>query len=40
MSAVALHPVLVTETTITVLGARIDVAHPGRGDAARRVLPA
>ncbi|MGC0142460.1 GNAT family N-acetyltransferase [Pseudactinotalea sp. Z1732] len=40
VSAVALHPVLVTETTITVLGARIDVAHPGRGDAARRFLPA
>ena len=40
VSAVELHPVLVTEEGLSVLGARVDLAHPARGDAARRVLPA
>jgi len=39
VSAVVLHPVLVNEDGANVLGARIDVAHPARGDSARRVLP-
>lgn len=39
VSSVVLHPVLVTETEVAVLGARLDIAPPARGDAARRVLP-
>ncbi len=39
VSAVVLHPVLVNEEGANVLGARIDLMHPARGDTARRVLP-
>jgi len=35
-----LNPVLVGERGLSVLGARVDLAHPRRGDVARRVLPA
>lgn len=40
VTSVTLHPMVVTEHEIAILGARIDLAHPARGDAARRVLPA
>lgn len=39
VATVVLHPVLVGERTAAVLGVRVDVAHPQRGDVARRVLP-
>ncbi len=39
ISAIVLHPVLVGEQGAAVLGVRVDVAHPSRGDVARRVLP-
>lgn len=36
---IVLNPVLVAEHGAAVLGATVDVAHPSRGDIARRVLP-
>ncbi|HIZ37715.1 MAG TPA: GNAT family N-acetyltransferase [Candidatus Ruania gallistercoris] len=39
VSGLVLHPVLVGEQGAAVLGVRVDVAHPRRGDVARRVLP-
>ncbi|TDE88935.1 GNAT family N-acetyltransferase [Occultella glacieicola] len=39
VASITLNPVLVAETGAAILGARVDVAHPARGDAARRVLP-
>lgn len=39
ISTIVLHPVLVAERGAAVLGVRVDLAHPSRGDAARRVLP-
>lgn len=39
ISGIVLHPVLVGEQGTAVLGVRVDVAHPRRGDVARRVLP-
>ena len=39
ISTIVLHPVLVAEQGAAVLGVRVDLAHPSRGDAARRVLP-
>lgn len=39
ISVIVLHPVLVGEQGAAVLGVQVDVAHPRRGDVARRVLP-
>ncbi|WP_022916162.1 GNAT family N-acetyltransferase [Ruania albidiflava] len=39
IAGIVLHPVLVGEQGTAVLGVRVDVAHPSRGDVARRVLP-
>ncbi|WP_163544258.1 GNAT family N-acetyltransferase [Occultella kanbiaonis] len=39
VTSITLNPVLVSETGAAILGAAVDVGHPARGDAARRVLP-
>jgi len=39
IASIVLHPALVGEQGAAVLGVRVDVAHPNRGDVARRVLP-
>lgn len=39
ISRIVLNPVLVGEAGAAVLGASVDLAHPNRGDVARRVLP-
>ena len=39
VASIVLNPVLVGQDAVAVLSATVDVAHPARGDAARRVLP-
>ena len=39
IARVELNPVLVAETTVAIISADVVLAHPARGDIARRVLP-